>query len=173
MESRDVKPEPTIGASIYEPGAVQRRRAHALRMKTDIDVSAIDFVAIAGFAPVLIGRTPWAVRSSTAISSRPCASRPRIGVGVVDIALWDLGGKYHDAPRDRENGQGKTISQVTLEAFRQGLTSSGPTQWAAMSFLGGNMIYFGNAECGTFGIGEAEIESVGQGLGGFRIQVTI
>ena len=97
-------------------------------------------------------------------------AKARESRGTV-VVSFRISGDEFDALSDSADGQGKTVSQVAREAFRRGIKSRGPTQWAAMSFLGGNIIYFGDAERGTFGTGEAEIESVDQGLDGFRIQV--
>lgn len=88
--------------------------------------------------------------------------------GTVVIS-FRISADEFDALSDIAVGQGKTISQVAREAFRQGLTSNGPIQWAAMSFPGGNMVYFGNAESSTFGAEEADIESGDQVSDGFRI----
>ena len=85
------------------------------------------------------------------------------------VVSFRISGDEFDALSDVADGQGKTVSQVAREAFRQGLTSRGPTQWAAMSFAGGNMVYFGNAESSTFGTEEADIKGGDQEPNGFRI----
>ena len=85
------------------------------------------------------------------------------------VVSFRISANEFDALSDIADGQGKTVSQVAREAFRHGLTSRGPTQWAAMSFAGGNMVYFGNAENSTFGAEEADLEGGDQESDRFRI----
>lgn len=96
-------------------------------------------------------------------------ARARENRGTVVIS-FRISGEEFDALSDVADGRGKTVSQVAREAFRQGLTSRGPTQWAAISFPGGNMVYFGNAEPGTFGPNEeTDIEGEIQISDGFMV----
>ncbi len=104
-ELRDVQPEPTIGIPQYSPGSVIKRANHALRVHTDVGItgeyiggSALDYTAIAGFARVLLGRN--ALQRENIYNDLKQAMRQsgRMGTGVMDIALWDVAGKYHDAP---------------------------------------------------------------------------
>jgi len=37
---QDVAPEPTIGIPVYQPGSVMKRRRHAIRIYSDIGVTA-------------------------------------------------------------------------------------------------------------------------------------
>jgi L-alanine-DL-glutamate epimerase-like enolase superfamily enzyme len=105
LELQDVAPEPTIGIPVYTPGSVMKRRLHAIRVHSDIGVtgaysggSAMDYAAIAGFAANLIGRNPLQREDIYNDFKQAMRQQARMGVGVVDIALWDLAGKYHDAP---------------------------------------------------------------------------
>ena len=95
-------------------------------------------------------------------------AKARENRGTVVIS-FRISNEEFGALTENAGVQGKTVSQVAREAFRQGLTSRGPTQWAAMSFAGGNMVYFGNAESSTFGTEEADIEGGDQQSDGFRI----
>jgi L-alanine-DL-glutamate epimerase-like enolase superfamily enzyme len=102
---QDVAPEPTIGIPVYKPGSVMQRRRHAIRIHSDIGVtgeysggSAMDYAAIAGFASCLLGRNPLQREDIYNDFKQAMRQQARMGVGVVDIALWDLAGKYHDAP---------------------------------------------------------------------------
>ena len=58
----------------------------------------MDFVAIAGLAPILIGRNALGREVIYNDLKQAIRQQARMGTGVVDIALWDLAGKYHDAP---------------------------------------------------------------------------
>ena len=104
-ELRDVEPEPTIGIPTYKPGSVIKRRSQGIRIHTDIGItgeymggSPMDYTAIAGFARVLIGRNALNREDIYNDLKQAMRQQGRLGTGVVDIALWDLAGKYHDAP---------------------------------------------------------------------------
>ena len=104
-EMRDVEPEPTIGIPTYKPGNVIKRSSHGIRIHTDIGItgeymggSAMDYTAIAGFARVLIGRNALNREDIYNDLKQAMRQQGRLGTGVVDIALWDLAGKYHEAP---------------------------------------------------------------------------
>ena len=88
------------------------------------------------------------------------------------VVSFRVSGHEFDALSDLAESQGKTVSQVAREAFRQGLTSAGPTRRAAISFINGNKVYFGSADEGTFGTGEPHVETVTQASEGFLIEVT-
>ena len=100
-----MEPEPTIGIPTYKPGSVIKRRSHGIRIHTDIGItgeymggSPMDYTAIAGFARVLIGRNALNREDIYNDLKQAMRQQGRLGTGVVDIALWDLAGKYHDAP---------------------------------------------------------------------------
>ena len=104
-ELKDVEPEPTIGIPTYKPGSKIRRRSHGLRIHTDLGItgeyiggSAMDYTAIAGFARVLLGRNALGREDIYNDLKQAMRQQARLGTGVVDIALWDLAGKYYEAP---------------------------------------------------------------------------
>ncbi len=104
-ETRNVAPEPTIGIPIYELGSVMKRRVDALKINTDAGVSgeyiggsAADYTAIAGFATYLVGRNALNREDIYNDLKQAMRQQARLGLGPVDIALWDLAGKYFDAP---------------------------------------------------------------------------
>ena len=104
-ELKDVEPEPTIGIPTYKPGSKIRRRSHGLRIHTDLGItgeyiggSAMDYTAIAGFARVLLGRNALGREEIYNDLKQAMRQQARLGTGVVDIALWDLAGKYYEAP---------------------------------------------------------------------------
>ena len=104
-EMADVGAEPTIGLPVYKPGARAARRANAVRIRSDsgpvgeyVGGSAPDYAVIPMLAPTLIGRCALNredIYNDTKQATRQLA---RMGVGVLDMALWDLAGKYYDAP---------------------------------------------------------------------------
>ena len=101
----DVGVEPTIGILIYQPGGVQKFRGRGLRINTDVGVSGeyfggfeADYAVIGGLAHTLIGRNALERDAIYDDLKQATRQQSRMGMGVVDIALWDLAGKYYDAP---------------------------------------------------------------------------
>ena len=93
------------GRAVYTPGDRYSRSAYALRILTDIGVtgeyvggSAADYANLPSFLHHLIGKNPLERERIYVESKRATRVRARIGMAPVDIALWDLAGKYHNAP---------------------------------------------------------------------------
>ena len=104
-EFQDLGREPTIGIPMYKPGSTFRRRAHAIRINTDAGVSGeyiggspMDYAAIAGFAPTLIGRNALNREDIYNDHKQAMRQQARMGTGVVDIALWDLRARRQGMP---------------------------------------------------------------------------
>lgn len=102
----DVGTTAARGVPKYEPGNEFARTRFAVRIHTDSDVAggSISFLGPAGRAQVemaarnLIGENPlhreriWTEMRNTLFRSG------MMGVGPLDIALWDLAGHYHETP---------------------------------------------------------------------------
>ncbi len=92
------------GGIVYSPGARSERTAYALRILTDtgpvgeyVGGMPADYAALPSFVDFLIGRN--ALQRELIYARVGHATRMnRIGLAPIDIALWDLAGKYHDAP---------------------------------------------------------------------------
>ncbi len=104
-ELHDMGREPTIGIPLYQPGGVQKWRIKGLRIHTDMGIRGeyfggfeADYAVIGGLAPTLIGRNALTREEIYNDLKQATRQQSRLGMGVVDIALWDLAGKYHDAP---------------------------------------------------------------------------
>ena len=90
---------------VYTPGETVDRKLFALRIETDEGVSG-EYVGgnSPGFAQVnmvadyLVGKNPLARERHWSEMKRALRKYDRMGIGPLDIALWDLAGKYHDAP---------------------------------------------------------------------------
>ena len=101
----DVGVEPTIGILIYRPGGVQKFRGRGLRIHTDVGVTGeyfggfeADYAVIGGLAHTLICRNALERDAIYDDLKQATRQQSRMGMGVIDIALWDLAGKYYDAP---------------------------------------------------------------------------
>src|SRR5215212_4541549 len=77
---------------VYVPGSTVTQTGHIIRILTDVGVvgeyvggSAADYAILPSFVHYLIGKP--ALRQVA-----------RLGLAPVDIALWDLAGKYYQAP---------------------------------------------------------------------------
>lgn len=89
---------------VYKVGAKMLRTGFALRILTDtgptgefVGGSAADYVALNTFANYLIGHDSLQ-RELIYTRVSHMLRNTRIGLAPIDIALWDLAGKYHDAP---------------------------------------------------------------------------
>jgi L-alanine-DL-glutamate epimerase-like enolase superfamily enzyme len=90
---------------VYDPGNVVERSLFGLRIDTDEGVTG-EYVGgsspaaaqINTFADFLVGADPFARERHWSEIKRALRKYDRMGIGPVDIALWDLAGKYHDAP---------------------------------------------------------------------------
>ncbi|WP_423750843.1 enolase C-terminal domain-like protein [Salinirarus marinus] len=95
---------------VYQPGNEHERKMFALRINTDVGVTG-EYVDIGGFgengpveaqvrmmADYLVGKNPLARERHWSEIQRGFRKYDRMGLGPIDIALWDFAGKYHDAP---------------------------------------------------------------------------
>ncbi|MFH1085357.1 MAG: enolase C-terminal domain-like protein [Chloroflexota bacterium] len=91
--------------SVYEPGARGRATSYAVRIDTDAGVAG-EFVGggpseageIRMYARYLIGKNALEREKIYNDVKRALRKYDKMSMGLVDIALWDLAGKYHDAP---------------------------------------------------------------------------
>ena len=102
---RDVGLDPTGAIPTYRPGSTYTRRLGAIRIFTDVGLvgefagwGAAEALALPAFAESLVGRNALErelIYEETKLATRQIG---RLGMGIVDVALWDLAGKYYDAP---------------------------------------------------------------------------
>ena len=90
---------------VYEPGNTITRGGHVIRIFTDAGVigeyaggSATDYATLPRFAHYLIGKNALERERIFTDVKRALRQVARIGMAPVDNALWDLAGKYYDAP---------------------------------------------------------------------------
>jgi L-alanine-DL-glutamate epimerase-like enolase superfamily enzyme len=90
---------------VYEPGTTTERKLFGLRIETDVGVTG-EYVGgnspgaaqYNTFADYLVGKNPLARERHWSEIKRALRKYDRMGIGPVDIALWDFAGKYYDAP---------------------------------------------------------------------------
>ena len=93
---------------VYEPGARTPIPGFALRILTDVGVvgehaggTALDYAAFPMFVKYLFGKNALERERIYTDVNRALRQMARIGYAPVDIALWDLAGKYYDTPVHR------------------------------------------------------------------------
>lgn len=87
------------------PSLAAIHRANAIRVTTDQGVTGeyvggwpLDHDAVRYFAHLLVGRDALDRQSAYELCKHVTRQNGRVGHSVVDIALWDLAGKWFDAP---------------------------------------------------------------------------
>ena len=90
---------------VYEPDSETTRKLFAIRVETDKGVSgeyvggnSPAFAQVNVIAAYLIGKRALKREKHWNEVKRALRKYDRMGIGPVDIALWDLAGKYYDAP---------------------------------------------------------------------------
>lgn len=102
---KDVGLDPVLPYPIYEPGSVLTQTARAIRVFTDSGVTGeyvggkeVEYGGLPVFAQRLIG---WNALDREGIYNDLkliLRQRARMGMSQIDIALWDLAGKFYNAP---------------------------------------------------------------------------
>ena len=88
----------------YEPGTTTERRLFAIEIFTDGDVTgrfvggnSPAFAQVHEVADYLVGKDPLRRERHWSEMKRALRKYDRMGIGPIDIALWDLAGKHYDA----------------------------------------------------------------------------
>ncbi len=92
----------------YSPGKSITNTAHAITIFTDAGVTGeyvwsgpIEYAGACVVAELLVGQNPLEREYIYSRIKQTMRQQAEIGISAVDIALWDLAGKYHDAPIHR------------------------------------------------------------------------
>jgi len=101
----DVGYSPNGFCLVYEPGTTTRRKLFGIRIHTDTGITG-EYVGgnspgaaqINMFANYLVGKNPLHREKHWSEIKRALRKYDRMGMGPIDIALWDFAGKYHEAP---------------------------------------------------------------------------
>jgi len=90
---------------VYQQGSTVKQTGHIIRILTDAGLvgeyaggSAADYAILPSFAHYLIGKNALERERIYADVKRALRQVARIGQAPVDIALWDLAGKYYETP---------------------------------------------------------------------------
>ncbi len=90
---------------VYSPGETLKLKRHALAIGTRgglrgecVAGTASSFAQIAGFSHYLLGKDALEREKIYNDVKRALRQTDRTGLGPVDIALWDIAGKFYDAP---------------------------------------------------------------------------
>jgi len=101
----DVGQNPDGFSLVYDPGKTTHRKLFALQIHTDEGItgeyvggSSPGAAQINTFADYLVGKNPLAREKHWSEIKRALRKYDRMGMGPIDIALWDFAGKYYDAP---------------------------------------------------------------------------
>ena len=91
--------------SVYEAGARATMTGHIITIATDVGVTgeyaggmATGYGQVPKAAKYLLGRNPLQRELIYNDLKRALRKEDRLGIGPIDIALWDLAGKLYDAP---------------------------------------------------------------------------
>nr|WP_311173472.1 enolase C-terminal domain-like protein [Halobellus sp. ZY16] len=90
---------------MYDEGSSVDRTLYGIQIQTDVGITG-EYVGgnspamaqINTFADYLIGKNPLHRERHWSEIKRSLRKYDRMGIGPIDIALWDFAGKYHDAP---------------------------------------------------------------------------
>lgn len=90
---------------VYEPGSTTYRKLFAVEIHTDTGITG---QYVGGNSPAaaqyntfcdyLVGKNPLKREKHWSEIKRALRKYDRMGIGPIDIALWDFAGKYYDAP---------------------------------------------------------------------------
>lgn len=105
VELKDIGAEGTINIPMYKPGSTLTTRRNMVRIFTDQDVvgeyvggSKTEYSAIPMFIKALLGRSALAREAFYNDAKQALRQHARMGMSQIDMALWDLAGKFFEAP---------------------------------------------------------------------------
>ena len=90
---------------VYEPGTTTQRKLFGMQIHTDVGIigeyvgeNSPAFAQINTVADYLVGKNALARERHWSEMNRALRKYDQMGLGPLDIALWDLAGKHYDAP---------------------------------------------------------------------------
>lgn len=90
---------------VYDPGSTLQSTQLALKIHTDLGITG-EYVLVTSTSPgqletyadYLVGQNPLKRERHWSEIKRALRKYDRMGIGPLDIALWDIAGKHYDAP---------------------------------------------------------------------------
>ena len=105
FEVRDMGTDYNGFNAVYEPGARRMNTGNIVRIETDQGITgeylggdSSSLAQIGSFAHYLKGRNALEREQIHFDLKRACRKNDRFGIGPIDCALWDIAGKFYDAP---------------------------------------------------------------------------
>ena len=104
---REVRDFGTLETSeVYEPGTRHRRKSHALKIHTEAGITGeyvstftvIEPASMEWVSSLVLGRNALERELIYHEVKRVLRHVGRMGIAPIDIALWDIAGKYYNAP---------------------------------------------------------------------------
>lgn len=104
-ELQDIEPHRETRMPMYKKGGRLGRTARVLTVESDVGVTgeyvggnASELAGVANIANALLGRSALAREKFYNDAKLALKQQARMGMSQVDMALWDLAGKFFDAP---------------------------------------------------------------------------
>jgi len=101
----DASPDPTRGTLRYDPGETYERTLHGIRIHTDIGVTGeyiggthVGISQIKYCTEYLLSQNPLKREKHWNSMRQILRKYDQMGIGPIDIALWDFAGKHYGAP---------------------------------------------------------------------------
>jgi L-alanine-DL-glutamate epimerase-like enolase superfamily enzyme len=93
-------------SEVYEPGTRRRRTSHGVKVHTDAGITGEYVSTFTVIEPATLGWVAGLVLGQNALErerlydevKRATRHVGRLGIAPLDIALWDIAGKYYSAP---------------------------------------------------------------------------
>ena len=102
---KDLAPHPQVRIPVWEPGAVLSGEAHLLRIFTDVGITgeflggrAAEYSAFPMIMPSLLGRNALERDAIYQDVKHVLQQTVPTAISPLDVALWDLAGKFYDSP---------------------------------------------------------------------------
>ncbi|QUH03640.1 mandelate racemase [Saccharopolyspora erythraea] len=105
FEMKDFAKHPTGFSLVYEPGSRKEVSAYAVRIFTDDGVvgeyvggNSVAAAQVSMFGKYLVGKNPFERERIYNDVKRQLRKFDKMGMGLIDIALWDLAGRAFGVP---------------------------------------------------------------------------